>query len=416
MKKLLNNLLNNPLASGSLLMFIGAMVSNFGAYLYHLAMGRMLGPVSYGVLTALISLLYLLYIPALTLGTTVVKFASTAKAKKNYPQIYSLFYNLSQKLLIASVTVFLLFTAASRIIAEFLQISNQNLIILASGFFLVSLLPVVNYGILQAFLNFSFLAANSVLMAILKLGLAVGLVGLGFSIGGAITAILVSSLVGYLLSFYPLRFLWRFKGEARVDWSEIILYVAPVFLVVLGLTSLYTTDIILVKHFFPPFQAGLYAATAVIGKIVFFASSAITIVMFPLVSERYENGGNFRLVLLQSLILVLVISGGITTFYFLFPQLMIRVLYGSSYLSISPYLGIFGIFISLYSLASVLANFFLSIRKTQVAFFPFLAAAVQIGLIWFFHTSIQQVIQISILSTALLLILLLLYYLRSEKA
>ena len=416
MKKIIHEIYHNPLAKGSFVIFVGTTVSNFGAYLYHLFMGRMLGPVSYGVLTALISLLYLISIPALTLGTTVVKFVSLAKTKKDYAQIYSLFYGLSQKLLVASVAIFLLFAFVSNLLAEFLQIPNQSLIILTGSLFLFSLLPTVNNSILQAFLNFPFLAVNSIFATILKLTLAVVLVRLGFSVGGAIFALLISSTGAYLLSFYPLRFLWQFKNRVRVDWSKIVSYATPVFLTILSLTSLYTTDVILVKHFFPPLQAGLYAATAVIGKIVFFASSAVPIVMFPLVSERYENGGNFRPILLQSLILVAGISGSITAFYFLFPKLMVEVLYGSSYLSVSPYLGIFGIFISLYSLANVLTNFFLSIRKTQVAFFPFLAAILQIGLIWFFHPSILMVIQISILTTALLLTSLLLYYLRSEKA
>ena len=425
-------ILKNQLIAGSFVLFVGSMFANFGSYLYHLLMGRMLGPVNYGVLTALISLLYIISIPALTLATTIVKFASVAKAKKNYAKVYFLFYDFSRKLLVVSVIIFILFAFGSQVIAEFLQIPSRALIILTSSLFLISLLPTVNNGILQAFLNFPFLAANSIFGVILKLALAVGLVKLGFSVGGAMMAILISSLIIYLVSFFPLRFLWQYKQSlllrnkqslllrnkgkvAKIDWSKITSYAAPVFLAVLGLTSLYTTDIILVKHFFPAFQAGLYAALAVMGKIIFFASNAVPMVMFPLVSERYENGGRYRPFLSQSLILVSGLSAGITGFYFLFPKFMINILYGPSFLATSPYLGLFGIFISLYTLSSVLTSFFLSIRKTRVAFFVLSAAITQIALIWLFHASILQVIQISILVTTLLLFSLLLYYLKSEK-
>jgi len=413
---LFKKILKNQLIAGSFVLFVGSMFANFGSYLYHLLMGRMLGPVNYGVLTALISLLYIISIPALTLATTIVKFASVAKAKKNYAKVYFLFYDFSRKLLVVSVIIFILFAFGSQVIAEFLQIPSRALIILTSSLFLISLLPTVNNGILQAFLNFPFLAANSILGVILKLALAVGLVKLGFSVGGAMMAILISSLIIYLVSFFPLRFLWQYKGKvAKIDWSKITSYAAPVFLAVLGLTSLYTTDIILVKHFFPAFQAGLYAALAVMGKIIFFASNTVPMVMFPLVSERYENGGRYRPFLSQSLILVSGLSAGITGFYFLFPKFMINILYGPSFLATSPYLGLFGIFISLYTLSSVLTSFFLSIRKTKVAFFVLSAAITQIALIWLFHASILQVIQISILVTTLLLFSLLLYYLKSEK-
>jgi len=421
---LFKKILKNQLIAGSFVLFVGSMFANFGSYLYHLLMGRMLGPVNYGVLTALISLLYIISIPALTLATTIVKFASVAKAKKNYAKVYFLFYDFSRKLLVVSVIIFILFAFGSQVIAEFLQIPSRALIILTSSLFLISLLPTVNNGILQAFLNFPFLAANSIFGVILKLALAVGLVKLGFSVGGAMMAILISSLIIYLVSFFPLRFLWQYKQSlllrnkgkvAKIDWSKITSYAAPVFLAVLGLTSLYTTDIILVKHFFPAFQAGLYAALAVMGKIIFFASNTVPMVMFPLVSERYENGGRYRPFLSQSLILVSGLSAGITGFYFLFPKFMINILYGPSFLATSPYLGLFGIFISLYTLSSVLTSFFLSIRKTRVAFFVLSAAITQIALIWLFHASILQVIQISILVTTLLLFSLLLYYLKSEK-
>ena len=325
-------ILKNQLIAGSFVLFVGSMFANFGSYLYHLLMGRMLGPVNYGVLTALISLLYIISIPALTLATTIVKFASVAKAKKNYAKVYFLFYDFSRKLLVVSVIIFILFAFGSQVIAEFLQIPSRALIILTSSLFLISLLPTVNNGILQAFLNFPFLAANSIFGVILKLALAVGLVKLGFSVGGAMMAILISSLIIYLVSFFPLRFLWQYKQSlllrnkgkvAKIDWSKITSYAAPVFLAVLGLTSLYTTDIILVKHFFPAFQAGLYAALAVMGKIIFFASNTVPMVMFPLVSERHENGGRYRPFLSQSLILVSGLSAGITGFYFLFPKFMI---------------------------------------------------------------------------------------------
>ena len=36
----------------------------------------------------------------------------------------------------------------------------------------------------------------------------------------------------------------------------------------LAFTSFFTTDLILVKHFFPPFEAGIYAALSTLGKII----------------------------------------------------------------------------------------------------------------------------------------------------
>ena len=88
---------------------------------------------------------------------------------------------------------------------------------------------------------------------------------------------------------------------------------------------------------------------------------------------------------------------------------MIRLLYGDSYLSVSPLLGYFGVFIAFYSMLSALSNFLLSIGKTKIWVFLVLGAATQALLISLFHQSLLQVIQVSIVINAVLFLILFLY-------
>jgi O-antigen/teichoic acid export membrane protein len=67
---------SSQLISGSLVMTLGTAVAGVFNYLYHLFMGRMLGPVDYGILASLISLAYLLSVPTATLNLVIVKFVS----------------------------------------------------------------------------------------------------------------------------------------------------------------------------------------------------------------------------------------------------------------------------------------------------------------------------------------------------
>ena len=60
----------------------GSMLSNVVNYLYHLAMGRILGPVDYGILASLFSIFYIIGIVPLSSSVSIVKFVSTAKNKK----------------------------------------------------------------------------------------------------------------------------------------------------------------------------------------------------------------------------------------------------------------------------------------------------------------------------------------------
>lgn len=409
----MKKLLKNQLIAGSLVIFFSTAIGNVGSYLYHLLMGRMLGPSDYGIFVSLISLIYIISVFPAVLGRVVVRFASTFKAKGNYSQIYSLFREFSQKFFILGLIIFLIFVFGHRLIGQFLKITNYSSIILIAVSFLIGFLALINNGLLQSFLNFNFLAANGVLSTLLKLLIGFGLVKAGLSVFGAVLALVLSGIVPYFISFFPLRFLFKYKPrKIEVDWQEIIAYAKPTFIVMLSLTSLYTVDIILVKHFFNPYQAGLYSALATLGKIIFFASGTVAVVMFPLIAQNYENGKEYKNILFQSLLLVSLASVGITGIYFLVPKLVIRMLYSASYFEIAPFLGIFGIFISIYSLISVLVNFFLSIHKTKIAFLLAGAALVQAGLIWKFHYSFLQVIRISIMVAVLLLFSLLLYYFR----
>jgi len=232
---------------------------------------------------------------------------------------------------------------------------------------------------------------------------------------GSLGAIFLGSLLPYFLSFYPLRFLWAYKNGEKTEWREFFGFSTPVMLATLSLTSLYSSDVILVKHFFPSFEAGLYSAVSVLGKIVFFASGVVPAVMFPLVSEKFENGGEYSHFLNQSFFIVGGVSLLITIIYFLFPSLMLRTLYGDSYLKASVYLGVFAIFISFYSLSNLLVNFFLSIRKTQVAGICLFAAILQIILISLFHRNLLEVIRISLSISVLLFLSLMIFLKQNDK-
>ncbi len=49
-------------------------------------------------------------------------------------------------------------------------------------------------------------------------------------------------------------------------------------------------DILMVKHFFRPDMAGLYAAIALVGRLLYFGAWSIVSAMFPVSAESKEDG------------------------------------------------------------------------------------------------------------------------------
>src|SRR3990167_8890496 len=261
------SLLSHPLLSGSVVMIFGTNFVNVLNYLYHLIMGRLLGPSFYGELAALFSLVGILGIVTLALNTVIVKYISSTNGDLERKGLVRWFTN---KILIFSLALFVLVVLLSPIIASFLKINNPILVISVAVVAVFSLLVVVNKAVLQGLLRFNETVAIILTENGLKLILGVVFVYLGFSVGGAMLGLAICAILGWLLSKSFIKGLAGSKEEISPDAKSIVDYFVPVFLQAVAVTSLYSTDLIFVKHFFDPHDAGIYAATSTLGKIIFF--------------------------------------------------------------------------------------------------------------------------------------------------
>ena len=148
------------------------------------------------------------------------------------------------------------------------------------------------------------------------------------------------------------------------------------------------------------------------GRIIFFGLSSIGLVMFPMVSEKYERGENYFLVFKKAFGLVALGGLGGWGIYNIFPDFLVNTLFGNKYAAAVPYLGQFALFMGLYSLVNLLAQFFLATHKLQIAIPLCVLALTQIAGLWFFHRSLQQVIYVNILVMLGVLTVLGFYYFR----
>jgi len=405
----------NQLVAGGLVLFVGTMVANFGNYLFHLVMGRMLGPVDYGVLASLISLTYLFAIPVGALNWTTIKYVSTLRGERKFGEI-SLFYSwLNQKLIIFGLVGFLCLLLLSPWLKTFLHLESFLPLWLVIGASIISIYLMINTAVLQGYLRFGMMSISSTTQAGVKLIIGPFLILAGLRVLGATFAIFISLTFGYLLTFFFVKRQLSQKPKGKINAREIFDYMLPVFFWTLAFISLYTTDIVLARHFLSPQEAGYYAALATLGKIIFFASSPIVMVMFPLVSEKHANGQKYGQYLYLSLALVCLVCLGITSLYCLFPRLMVSLLYGQQYLAAAPFLWLFAFFLTFYTLAYLLTNFYLSIKKTKIVILPVVAALAQIFLIYFFHQNLKQTVSVSVITLALLTGGLLLYNLKDYR-
>lgn len=403
---ILKKIVSNPFFAGSMIMVLGSNLYNFGQFMYHFLAGRFLGTVSYGDLAVVISILGLVGIIQGSLGMAVIKFIASqkdARGLKNF--IKWIDYWAFWIGVIVSLTVFIL----SPLLVTFLNITQPQAIFLVSPILLFNILATSGRSILQGLLKFKQYILSLITESVVKISLTILLSVLGFATLGAIGGLLIGIILSFLVARISLSSYLNGKRDKKPDVVPLIRFSSAVFVQGLALTSMYSTDLILVKHFFPADEAGLFASLNVLGRIVFFGTSPVTQVMFPLVAKRHAGGDDHKNILYLSLLLVVGISAFIVLLFSLFPKIVIGTLYGADYLMGVPLLWQFAVFMALLSLAMLLTQYFLSIGKTSIVW-AFAAAAIsQIILIWFIHPSLETIIHISITIAALLAMVILLY-------
>lgn len=421
--KLSKKIIQHELIKGSSYLFLGTFLANILAFLFNLLVIRKLNYQEYGEYASLISLLILVTVPSGAITTIIMRFATDFFSKKEYAKAKKLYTQTTIITLIISFLLFAVFLVFSNGIKTFLHIHDTLLIVWVGAMVVVTYMTIVNSSFIQSLLRFDFIALITIVNAGSKLLFGYTILYFGFKLQGMFFVMFFSMFLGYLISFFPLKVLWNvFREDVHIPIKEIILYSLPTSITVLALSSLTSTDVILVKHFFSAEQAGIYSGLSLVGRVIFYFTGIIPSVMFPLLIRRYNEKKSVSSLLFMSLGLVLLPSLAITGFYMLFPKIAITIfLGGRAYLSAEMFLGLFGLFITEFSAINLLTSFFLSLKKMGVAYIVSLGALLQIACICLFHNSFLQVILDSLISLLVILSTLLLYYLgtyekKPEKA
>ncbi len=411
MKQKVKKLLKHPLIYGSGIVMVGNLIANFFNFLFNIFMNKSLSVSDYGIFLSVMSLIVFPGLVATAIIPVVVRFAGGYFAKNDFSSLRGLYIKINKMLLVIGAIFFMVFFLAIPGISNFFHINDKNILLMTDIIIFFGVIGVINMAFLQAKLAFSFQVFINFLNAIIKLLLSIIFVYAGYSVGGATIAMIVAGIAAYIVSFVPLKFVFDRKISVPfISTKDLFLYGFPSSLTLIGLTSLISADILLVKHFFDPHQAGLYGGLSLLSRIIFFVSAPIGTVMFPLIVQKQSKNENYHNTFKLSLLLVFVPSMLLTIFYAIFTKFSISMLLKQEYFVISPYVVPFALFISLYSVLSIICNFYLSIKKTRIFIPIILGALLQVILINFYHQTFMQIILISLIITFVLVLSLLLYY------
>jgi len=390
------------------LIFLALAIFNALSLLYQLYMVRNLSPIDYGVLNSLFSILAIVSIPTGALQTLVTKFVSAFYAVEHHARISLLLRHLVKRTSVFGLAVLLMFVLGSRWISSFLQIPSPLYVVMLGVItFLSTILPLSRGG-LQGLQRFGYLGLTMIVNGSLKLLLGVIFVSVGFGVIGAMSALAVSTFVALVLSATLLvSALPRSSGlapessplksedpDSEMNFSDVYRYFVAAATVLLCFMILTNLDVVLVKHFFSPSEAGYYCIAQMVGKLIIFLPIAVTLVMLPKTSELHAQGKATSHLLKKSLLYVAVLCGTGATVCLLFPGLAIRLLSGEEHPDCVPLARLFSVTMAFFALVYVFMIYNLAIHRLRFIYPLVLLAALQILAIVLFHRSLQQVLYI----------------------
>ncbi|AYN68641.1 sugar isomerase [Euzebyella marina] len=391
---------------------LSVLVVNGGNYLYNLLLGRFLGPEAFSEAALLITLLLVLSFMGMTFQLAVAKFAVLFSGKE-----WHIFKSNSYRrsALIGLVVGIAIILFSGQLQQLFNSQSRWMFIIFGLGipvYFFMS----VNRGTYQGRQEFNNLSITYQTEMWSRLLLTMALL-LIFDVQPGVlvaTGIFISFLFGLFpsdakgVTFFNND---KLSAENSKKVNKFIILTACYELTQIIINN---SDILMVKHYFEAMDAGLYASLALIGRVVYFVAWMFVMLLLPAVVQKEKDGEPTAPILFKYITYIGLLSASIVMACYFFPELIITLMFGDSYLSMSALLWQYALATSLFALSNIFAYYFLSLDHFVPVIISGVLGLSQIALVALFHDSLSSVVHVQIIAMSSLLVIQIIYFLNKE--
>jgi len=419
---MLERIKNNAFAKNSLILFAGSMTANILGYVFQLAVGRMVSVEVYGSAQSLSSLMSIIAVPGITIAMVATKFSSHSRAEDNKRETFEIFRYLNKKMMVYGLPVFLLIILATPWVADFLNIDRKIPLLLVWLMMFLSFFSSIASGILSGWQKFGEVSRAVIWGAVVKLIFGLAIIRLGFELSGIIGSFLLASAVSYVAMLFALKFIFAEKNQPKEIYEEAFAFaplkkfIIPLFIGNLAMNILGNADMVLAKHNLDDTLAGQYGALTIVSKIIFFAMSVIPGVLFAMSSESHHKKGDSLGILRNASLVMGFISICSIIFYFLFPNFILKLLFGLKYDAVAPYLGYFAFVVVLNSFSTLLFQYLFSVHKTRSAWAYLAISLVMVFMLLLAGKTFPVILIIVGVSQALAIITGLVFLVRKAKS
>jgi len=396
------------------LFMLSVLGVNGGNYIYNLLLGRILGPAQFADAAVLITFLLVLSFAAMTFQLVTAKFSVLFENEVFKSFIFKIY---KHAFLVGIVMGFLIIIFSNQLQNLFNTSSSNMFFVFGCGvplYFLMS----VNRGVFQGKKAFKSLSITYQCEMLSRLIITLGLI-LIFDIKSSVV-IAIGIFASFVFGLIPFKLPKTISKSAlyvsKINRKEIRRFFIITAFYELTQIIINNSDILLVKHYFEPYEAGLYASLALIGRIVYFIAWMFVMLLLPTVVQLNKENKETAPTLFKYVGYIAAISIAIIIVCLSFPETIIILLFGDSYTAMAPLLWQYAIATSMFAISNIFAYYYLSLDKYMPVIISGVFGMLQTGLVVFYHDSLEQVVHMQIIAMVLLLIIQLIFFFFDYKS
>jgi O-antigen/teichoic acid export membrane protein len=372
--------------------FVGSLAVSALNYLYYPVLGRLMDTSDFGETQTLVSL----FLQATIFLSVVTNVAVNIVANERDAELRNrIIYELEHAATLITLAVLGLMLVFIPQLKSFLQFEHAGPFLVLGLALLVSVPGALRNAYLRGRSAFGQISIAGAVGSLAKIIFSAGFVLLGWRTLGAMGGLVAAQLLAMAYAAWQAhrhglhrpataKKLWRRPDIALI--RPHLPYAGLVLVVSLVSTTLFSFDIIAVKHYFPAVIAGQYAGISTIARIIYFLTGSVSAVLLSSIKLGASPATNRRL-LLRSAMLQGAIGGAALLVFVLAPRLVVETLIGSKYaqfISLLPRLSF-----ALFAMAfiSLLFSYDLALRRPSAAIIAIFGAIIMATIVIMHHAT-----------------------------
>jgi stage V sporulation protein B len=360
------------LVKGSAIVFIMYLVGGVIGYATRLYLAHTLTVAEFGLFYAIISFAgFLTVFRDPGLSSAMTKYIAEFNAKKDMVSVKStLLIVIALELLLAIAVTAIVIVFSGYLATSYFKTSEAIMPLeiimfsyIVSAFVIIQFLfqgigKIKYYSIVEPVRNVS-----TFLFILLFIYLGVTGVALGYLMGAIILVVIMFILAVKSFPFFSIK-----SNISRGLTKKIVSFGAPIFLTGVSGTILGNIDTIVITFFLSTSEVGFYQAAFSTSQLLWVLSGTATVVLFPMVAELWAKNDRATLSKIIGLLIkfsfILVIPAVLV--FAAFPEVIIRMLFGSEFLPAAVPLQILALSSLFYPIFAITTNSIVGIGKPGI--------------------------------------------------